>query len=268
MKDKVVIITGASSGIGLATAKLFASKGSKVVLASRNFDKLEEIENAINRSEGTAFSVRTDVSKLNDCKNLIEKTIEKFGKIDILINNAGVSMRALFVNTEISVIRSLMEINFFGTIYCSKFAMPYLIKSKGSLVGVSSVAGFHGLPGRAGYSASKFAMQGFLETIRIENLKNGLHVMIVAPGFTTSNIRKSAFLGDGSFQGESPLEEQKLMKPEHVANRIYYGVLKRRRTLILSVEGAFTILFQRILPHYLDRVFYKQMKKEPNSPLQ
>lgn len=266
-KDKVVIVTGASSGIGEATAREFALNGSKVVLAARTESKLAEITEEINRSGGEAFYVRTDVSIEDDCKKLVEKTIEKYGGIDILVNNAGLSMRASFIDVDVSVLHRLMNVNFWGTVYCTKFALPYIIKNRGSLIGVSSVAGFHGLPGRTGYSASKFAMHGFLETIRIENLKKGLHVMIIAPGFTTTEVRKHALLANGLEQGESPLEEHNLMPPEYVAKWVLKGIRKKKRNKLLTWDGRFTALFQRIFPVLIDLAYYHEMSKEPRSPL-
>jgi short-subunit dehydrogenase len=266
-KDKVVIVTGASSGIGEATAREFALNGSKVVLAARTESKLAEITKEINSSGGEAFYVGTDVSMENECKKLIDKTIEKYGRIDILVNNAGLSMRASFIDVDVSVLHRLMNVNFWGTVYCTKFALPYLIVSRGSLIGVSSVAGFHGLPGRTGYSASKFAMHGFLETIRIENLKKGLHVMIIAPGFTTTDIRKHALLADGHEQGESPRDEHKLMPPEYVAKWVLKGIRKKKRNKLLTWDGRLTALFQRIFPDLIDWAYYHEMSKEPRSPL-
>jgi short-subunit dehydrogenase len=144
--------------------------------------------------------------------------------------------------------------------------MPYLLKSKGSLVGVSSIAGYKGLPGRSGYSASKFAIQGLLEVIRSENRKTGLHVLIACPGFTSSNIRNSALSKDGKKQGESPRDEDKMMSSEEVATRIYKAVYKRRRSIILTTQGKMIVLFSRLLPFYVDRRIYKVMAQEPDSP--
>lgn len=266
-KDKVVIITGASSGIGEATARKFALNGSKVVLAARTESRLSEITNEINRSGGEAFYVVTDVSIEADCKRLIEITIEKYSSIDILVNNAGLSMRASFLDADLRVLHRLMDVNFWGTVYCTKYALPYLIKSKGSLVAVSSVAGFHGLPGRTGYSASKFAIHGLMETIRIENLKNGLHVMIIAPGFTSTEIRKHALTADGHEQGESPLDEKNLMSSEYVAEWVLKGIRKKKRNKILTWYGRLTALFQRIVPTFVDWAYYHEMSKEPKSPI-
>ena len=158
MKNKVVIITGASSGIGLACAREFAAQGSKIVMAARSIEKLKEVENELRNNGTEVISVQTDVSKEDDCRRLIEETVQAFGKIDILINNAGISMRANFLDVELDVLRRLMDVNFWGTVYCTKYALPYILKEKGSVVGVSSIAGYLGLPGRTGYSSSKFAM--------------------------------------------------------------------------------------------------------------
>ena len=150
------------------------------------------------------------VSK-KDCQHLISETISKFKKIDVLINNAGISMRATLEDMNLSVMKKVMDINFYGTVFCTKYALPHILKSKGSVVGVSSIAGYKGLPARTAYSASKFAMQGFLESLRIENLKKGLHVLIACPGFTASNIRNTALSKDGEVQKESPRDESKMM---------------------------------------------------------
>lgn len=264
--DKVVIITGASSGIGKALVYEFAGRGAAVAAAARSTEKLRSLEEELRQSGKNILTVTTDVSNESDCNNLIEKTIEKFGKIDVLINNAGISMRALFDELDTSVIRKLMDVNFWGTVYCSKSAIPYLLESKGSLVGVSSIAGYKGLPGRTGYSASKFAMQGLLEVIRIENLKKGLHVLVACPGFTASNIRKTALAANGTIQEESPRNEQKMMTAEEVAVHIANAVARRKRTLILTSQGKLTVLLNKFFPALVDKLVYNNMAKESNSP--
>ena len=268
-KDKVIIVTGASSGIGLASARKFASMGAKMVLASRNIDKLEKIakELSVVSHQQSVLCVKTDVTKEEDCKNLIERTIEYFGKIDVLINNAGISMRAVFSDLDLQVIKKLMDTNFWGTVYCTKYALPYLLESKGSVVGVISTAGYVGLPARTGYSASKFAVRGFLETLRIEHLYDGLHVMIFAPGFTTSNIRNVALTADGSPQGETPRNEDRMMSAERVA-RIMARVIYRKKThMVLTPLGKATLFANRRLPRVADKLEYRMMANEPDSPL-
>jgi short-subunit dehydrogenase len=266
-ENKVVIVTGASSGIGEATAREFAANGSKVILAARSEEKLELIVKEIREKGGEASYIKTDVSKEEECRNLVEKTVEKYGTVHILINNAGLSMRASFDDVDLKVLQKLMNVNFWGTVYCTKYALPYIVANRGSIVGVSSVAGFHGLPGRTGYSASKFAVHGFLETIRIENLKKGLHVMVIAPGFTSSEIRKHALTADGTEQGNSPREEGKMMSPEYVAKWVLKGIRKKKRNKILTWAGRFTALFQRIIPDVVDWAYYIEMSKEPKSPI-
>ncbi|HET6557393.1 MAG TPA: SDR family oxidoreductase [Prolixibacteraceae bacterium] len=265
MKNKVVVITGASSGIGKALAKEFAALGSRLSLAARRTELLEELRAQL---PGTEILITpTDVSNENDCRNLMEQTIKRYGQIDVLINNAGISMRALFEEVDLKVIRQLMDVNFYGTVYCTKYALPSLLKTKGSLVGVISIAGYVGLPGRTGYSASKFAMRGFLDTVRIENLKKGLHVLVAAPGFTASEVRQAALTSDGSQQGETPRDESKMMSSEECARHIVRAVVKRKRELILTfVEGKLTVFLGKFFPSLLDKLTYSHMAKEPNSP--
>ncbi|WP_010663586.1 SDR family oxidoreductase [Marinilabilia salmonicolor] len=267
MKNKVIIITGASSGIGLACARDFAARGAKLSLAARNGNKLSEIEKELSGAGHDVLVTPTDVSKEEDCKMLIAQTVKKFGKIDVLVNNAGISMRALFKDLELSVLKQLMDVNFWGTVYCTKYALPHLLETKGSVVGVSSIAGFIGLPGRTGYSASKFAMHGFLQTLRTENLRTGLHVLIAAPGFTASNVRKAALTADGSNQGDTPRAEDKMMSAEEVASHLARAIIKRKRTLILTFkEGKLTVFLSKWWPSLVEKLAYSHMAKEPDSP--
>jgi len=212
------------------------------------------------------LTLNIDVTVEQDCKILIEKTIHTFGKIDVLINNAGISMRALFNDVDIDVIKRLMDVNFWGMVYCTKYAMPHLLEQNGSVVGVSSIAGFKGLPARVGYSASKFAMHGFLDVLRTENFKTGLHVMLIAPGFTASNIRQTALLANGQAQGQSPRHENKMMSSETVAEYLYEGVIKRKRTIILTPVGKLTVLLNKFFPKLMDKLVYNDLAKEPDSP--
>lgn len=260
---KTVIVTGASSGIGLATARAFAARGANVVMAARSADKLQALADELPR----AMAARCDVSVEQDCEAMIAAAVEKFGTIDVLINNAGISMRALFDDVDMEVLHRLMATNFWGAVYCTKYALPYLLRSRGSVVGVSSVAGFHGLPARTGYSASKYALHGFLETIRVENLYRGLHVMIAAPGFTESNVRFAALTADGTAQGESPRAEGTMMSADQVADRIVRGVERRQREVVMDFDGKATRWLKFFAPRLLDKLYYKHMAAEPNSPL-
>lgn len=264
---KVVIITGASSGIGKALAMQYAQRGWHLVLGARRLEVLETMKSNLMKNGSIVVCQQTDVSREEDCRSLIETAVKEFGKIDILINNAGISMRALFKDVELEVIRRLMDVNFWGTVYCTKYALPYLIQSQGSVVGVISIAGYVGLPGRTGYSASKFAVRGFLETLRTENLKTGLHVLIAAPGFTATDIRFTALKADGSPQGASPRVEEKMMSANEVATRMIKAIDKRKNNLILTfLEGKLTVFLHKFFPKLVARLAYNHMAKEPDSP--
>ncbi|RKR83110.1 short-subunit dehydrogenase [Mucilaginibacter gracilis] len=266
--NKVVIITGASSGIGKALATEFAARGANLILAARQYVTLCEIAQSLQQQYNIkAVAVQCDVSVEEDCKLLIKQTMATFGRIDVLINNAGISMRALFNDADLAVLKKLMDVNFWGTVYCTKYALPQIISTKGSVVGVSSIAGYKGLPGRTGYSASKFAMNGFLDSLRIENLKTGVHVMTACPGFTASNIRNTALAKDGSQQGESSMDESKMMTSEEVAKLIANGVESRKRTLILTFQGKLTVFLSKILPSFLDKMVYNVFAKEKDPLL-
>jgi short-subunit dehydrogenase len=261
-KDKVVAVTGGTDGIGKALVETLLMQGAKVATCARHHDKLYRLQ-----SEFPAYPIHTvlaDVSIENDCRHFIESTSKVFGGIDILINNAGVSMRGLMKDTEVDVIRRVMEINFYGSVYCTKFALASIIQRKGAIVGISSIAGYRGLPGRSGYSASKFALQGWLEALRTELLDDDVHVMWVCPGFTASNIRNAALTEKGDAQGESPLDEKKLATPEEVADHILKAIRKRKRTLVMTFTGKQTVFMNKFFPAWSDKLvknfFFKNGK--------
>jgi len=267
-KGKTVVITGASSGIGEALANEMASRGANLVLGARQFVTLCEIAQNLEKKHGIkAVAVQCDVSKEEDCKVLIHQAVNTFKGIDVLVNNAGISMRALFKDLDLVVLKNLMDVNFWGTVYCTKYAMEALLKSKGSVVGVSSIAGFKGLPGRTGYSASKFAMNGFLDSLRVENLKTGVHVMTACPGFTASNIRSTALSKDGTAHGETSMEEEKMMTAEEVAKIIADGIVKRERVLVMTNQGKLTVLLSKFIPKFVDKKVYELFSKEKNPLL-
>ncbi len=257
---KVVVVTGGTDGIGKAMVNKLINEGAKVVTCGRDYDKLYQLQTLY--AGQPLLAVPADVSNETDCKNLIEQGLNFFGSIDILINNAGISMRALFSETELDTIRRLMDINFWGAVYCTKYALPHILKNKGTIAAVSSIAGYRGLPGRSGYSASKFALQGWMEALRTELLHSGVNVMWVCPGFTQSNIRNVALDKNSQPQGESPLDESSLMSADECAFHILKAIEKRKRTLVLTPKGKETILLNRVAPEMADKMIYKFFFKD------
>lgn len=249
--NKIVAVTGGSEGIGKAMVDLLLLKGAKVAACGRNHDKLYQLQ-----SEFPSYPLHTvvaDVANENDCRHFIESTINVYGGIDILINNAGISMRALLQDSSTEVLRNVMNVNFFGAVYCTKYALAALIERKGIIAGVSSIAGYRGLPGRSAYSASKFALQGWLEAIRTELSETGVHVMWVSPGFVTSNIRSVALDKDGK-KAESLMDENQMMTPEECALHILHAIEKKKRSLVLSFTGKRTVFLNKFFPTLTDRL--------------
>ncbi|MGI8952214.1 MAG: SDR family oxidoreductase [Chitinophagaceae bacterium] len=254
-ENKIIAITGGSDGIGKALVNSLLNRGARIATCARNLDKLYQLQTSHPSNQLMIFSA--DVSKEIDCKNFIEETVHYFGTIDVLINNAGISMRALFAETQLETLRKLMDINFWGTVYCTKFALPYILQQKGTIAGVSSIAGYRGLPGRTGYNASKFAIRGFMESLRTELLESGVNIMWVCPDFTASNIRNAALNKNAEPQGESSMDENKMMSADECAGHIIHAIEKRKRSLILTFNGKQTVFLNRFFPALADKLVHK-----------
>jgi len=267
LKDKVIVITGASSGIGKALATIALSAGAMVAACARNTDRLNDAFGSA-AGTGSLLLFRADVSEEADCEAFVKAVTDRWGRIDILINNAGMSMRALFDTVDLKVLKELMDVNFWGTVYTTKYALPWIKNTGGTVAGISSIAGYRGLPARTGYSSSKFAMQGFLEALRTELLHTGVNVMWASPGFTASNIRNVALGADGSAQKETPLAEDKLMTAETCAAIIYKGIEKRKRSIVMTTQGKMTVFLNKLFPGFMDKMVFNHFAKEPGSPLQ
>jgi short-subunit dehydrogenase len=267
MKNQVVIITGASSGIGRSLAFSFGALGAQVVITGRNKNKLDETALALQEAGIAHFPYVCDSSSESQTREMVAAVVAKYGKINLLINNAGISMRSMFETVDLNVLKQVMDINFWGTVYATHAALPYLKESRGGIIGISSIAGYRGLPVRTGYSASKFAMNGFLEALRTELLETGVHVLIACPGFTASNIRAASLNAEGKITGETMREEEKMMSSEDVAERILQAYLAKKKTLVLTFQGKLTVFLNKWMNGFLDRLVYNTLKKEKNSPL-
>jgi len=266
LKNKVVIITGATSGIGEACALVFGNEGAKVVITGRSPEKLELATKKLQDAGIEVFPVLADAGSEADNKRMAEDVIREFGQIDILINNAGISMRALFQDIDLQVFKKVMNTNFWGTVYATKYCLPAILESKGSIIGISSINGYRGTPARTAYTASKYAINGFFESLRTEVMKKGVHVLVACPGFTSSNIRNNALKADGTVQGESPRDENQMMSPNKVAESILAATLKRKRDLVLTLQGKLLVFLNKWLPSFMDGAVYRQMAKEKDSP--
>lgn len=254
-QNKVIVITGGSEGIGKSLAEACIKRGAKVAVCGRNHDKFYQLQ--MQFADKPLLTFVADVSNPQDCSSFISAAIKAFGGIDILINNAGISMRALFKDVEINVIKQLMDINFFGALYCTKYALDSIVARKGIIVAMSSIAGYRGLPGRTGYAASKHALNGFMEALRTELLNTGTHVMWVAPGFTASSIRHAALNKEGQSQQISTLNEKALMSAEECAAHVLQAIEKRKRTAVLTVKGKQTVFLNKFFPKLADKLVYK-----------
>ncbi|TRZ78549.1 MAG: SDR family oxidoreductase [Chitinophagaceae bacterium] len=258
--DKIVVITGGSDGIGKALVAQFLALGAKVATCGRNENKLSLLVSEFPSSN--LYTAQVDVSKQDQSEAFIKQVVDNWGRIDVLINNAGISMRALVSEVSVQTLQNVMDINFWGTVYCTKAALPSIQQNKGVIVGVSSIAGYRGLPGRSGYSASKFALNGWLEALKTELYASGTHVMWVCPGFTTSNIRNAALDKNAKAQGESPMDEGAMMSSEECATHIIHAIEKRSRSLVLTFTGKRTVFMNKYFPAWADKLVHQFFFKD------
>jgi NAD(P)-dependent dehydrogenase (short-subunit alcohol dehydrogenase family) len=233
LQDKVVLITGASSGIGRATATRLADHGAKVGLAARNEQALAEVVSEFEKRNQQALAIPTDVTEADQCRRAVEATVQRFGRLDILICSAGLSLRAYFEGTSLETLERVMRVNFFGTMYATHFALPHIKRSRGSLVAISSLTGKRGIPSYALYGASKFAIQGLYESLHLELGRDGVHVGVVSPAFVDTPLRVNVLGADGKPWAEPPPPPFRIWPVEKCVNRIIRLIVKRRREVLL-----------------------------------
>jgi short-subunit dehydrogenase len=259
--NNVVIITGASAGIGHHLALQLADQGARIVLAARTATKLEGTAEQCRQRGAQVLVVPTDVGQQFQCENLIEKSLKEYGSIDTLINNAGISMWARFEDIkDLSLMEQIMRVNYFGSMYCTYYALPYLKKSRGRIVGISSLTGKAGVPTRTGYAASKHAMAGFFDSLRIELADYGVSVTMIYPGFVATQVRKRAYGADGIPLEKSPLRETEVMTAESCAGLILNAVAQRKRELVMTRRGRLGLWLKLIAPRLVDRMASEAIK--------
>ena len=261
LQNNVIIITGASSGIGRALAKQLANKGATLVLAARDGKRLEEVASEC-KNPDRVVTVRTDVAKPADCENLIKRTIASYGRIDTLINNAGFAMRAAFEElTDLSLLENIMQVNYLGSVSCTYFALPHLKKTRGRIVGISSLAGKTGVPMVSGYAASKHAMAGFFDSLRMEVEAAGVSVTMIYPGFVETEISQRAIGPDGQPVGADKKPRAGVMSAETCARMIIGAATKRKRELVMTTQGKIGLWVKFVAPGVVDRIAQKAMPK-------
>jgi len=258
---KVIVITGASEGIGRAIALELAKQQPRLVLSARNVERLEALKAEVEQQGAEALVVPADVTEQDQCKALIDKTVEVYGGIDALVCNAGGTMWTKLEDIEDpSILERLMKLNYLGSAWCTYYALPHLIQSRGRIVGMSSVAGIIGVPTRTAYSASKHAMFGFFDSLRVEVAEKGVSVTMVAPDYVVSEIHRRALGSDGKPLGQSPIQEDKVMTSEECARLTVAAMEKRERLLLTSLRGKLGWWLRVLAPRKLEAMAAKAIR--------
>ena len=263
-----IIITGASEGIGAEMARQLARRHglqAMLVLAARNASRLQSVAAECMALGARTLILPTDVTQADQCRQLIETTVRECGSLDILINNAGISAHALLEQVPVDKLgwyEELMRVNFWGSVYCTHAALPYLKQSHGRIVAVSSLAGLVGVPGRTAYSASKFAMTGFFEALRAELKDSGVSVTLAYPGVVSTQIRTHGLNAQGEVAGVSGLREENAMSTQECARLILYGMLRRRREVVMTAKGKVGRWLKLLLPSLVDHMAMTAVKSD------
>jgi NAD(P)-dependent dehydrogenase (short-subunit alcohol dehydrogenase family) len=251
LRDRVVLITGASSGIGRATALRLAARNCRLGLAARNEAALAEVEGAVRERGGQALVLPTDVTEADQCRRAVEATAERFGGLDVLLCSAGLSLRGYFAGSNLDALERVVRVNFLGTLYVTHFAVPHVKRSRGSLVALSSLTGLRGVPSYAVYGASKFAVRGLYESLRLELRRDGVHVGVVYPGFVDTPLRDNVLGPDGRPWPEPPDPPFRIWPVEKCVDRILTLIEKRRGEALLPAFTGPLLTLDDVLRRWL-----------------
>ena len=262
ISGKTVLITGATGGMGRAFCRALGEAGAAIAMLDVDENSLRDFAEELTASGIKTAFASCDIRDAAACQIAIEQLAAHFGGIDILMNNAGITHRSLFSETQIEVLEKVMAVNYFGAVNCTKAALPYLRQSKGTIVVTSSIAGFTPLLGRTGYSASKYALHGFFESLRTELIDDGVKILLVCPGFTATGIENRALSGDGSITKRQWSTTGKIHQPADVANAIINGIRKEKRLLVLSTVGKLAYWIGRLFPKFYEREMRKRLRHE------
>ncbi len=261
-KNKVVAVTGGASGIGAALCRRFGQAGARIAVIDMDRKGADVFARELKSGGIEAAGFACDVSRQRECEAVIGKIIRRWGGIDVLAANAGVTQRSPFVDTDPSVYRRVMDINFFGALYCAKAAIKSLIERKGMILVTSSHAGYSPLIGRTGYSASKHALHGLFESLRAEVGPLGVHVMMVCPGFTKTNLQKRALGSDGKVTKHPQSTLGKIDSPDSVAEAMFRGAVRRKNIIVLTAVGRLTYYLHRLAPGLYEKQMAKKLRSE------
>ena len=262
MKDKVVVITGASKGIGAELARQLAARGAKLVLAARSVEALESVAAECRELGAAVLTVKADVAIERDCHAMISGAVLAFGRVDVLVNNAGMTMWARFEEiADMEILARIMQVNYMGSVYCTRHALPYLHESGGVVVGISSLAGRVGVPTRTGYAASKHAMAGFFDSLRAELHGSGVAVTMIYPGFVSTGIRENATGPDGLPIHVSPVREGEVMGVEACVARIVRAIERREREVVMTARGKMGLWLRLVAPALVDRLARRAIER-------
>ncbi|HDZ56185.1 MAG TPA: SDR family oxidoreductase [Pseudomonas xinjiangensis] len=252
--QKVVVITGGCAGIGRALALRFAQAGARIAILDVQDEPLVAFrQQLMDKLNADVLAVHCDVADEHACEEAICQVIEHFGGVDVLINNAGITHRSVFADTDLAVFQRIMAVNYFGALHCTRHALPSLIERKGQIIVLSSLSGFAPLLYRSAYNASKHALHGLFETLRMEVREQGVNVMLVTPGFTATDIRKNALVANGSINHQTASPSLKVSSPTDVADDIYRGAVRRKRMLVLSNVNWRARWLARLFPRTFER---------------
>jgi short-subunit dehydrogenase len=262
LQGRRIILTGASEGIGRALALELAVRGARLALAARDRQRLESLAQECRARGGEARALPTDITNSQDCEWLVNETVTAFGGIDVLVHNAGITMWSRFdALTDLSIFERIMEVNYLAPVRLTALSLPHLTQSKGLLVAVASLAGLTGVPERSGYAASKHALIGFFDSLRIELAGSGVDVSVIAPDFVISEIHKRAIGPDGEPLGESPMVKTKIMTAEACAARIARAIGKRERLVLMSTRGKLGRWLKLLAPSVIDRIAARAIRQ-------
>lgn len=261
-----MLVTGAAGGLGRAVALGFVAAGARIVALDRDADGLESLRTQLERDGRDCLALPCDVTDATACERAVAACVARFGALDVLVNNAGMSHRSAFAHTELAVIRRVMDVNFFGAVNCTKAALPQLVSARGLVVAVSSVAGYTPLIARTGYAASKHAMHGFFESLRTELAPEGVAVMMVCPSFIATHIDRNALGGDGGPVRHAQVTVGRPLTAEAAAGRIVAAAARRPRMLFIGRTARQAWWLSRVAPGLYERVMSRRLRGEMQEP--